>query len=335
MSKRMSTSFRPAAVASGVVAILALSACGSAPPSTAPDASGRTKVVFALQPTSNTACVQVSQEQGVFEKHGIDLQFGTPAPTASGQVAQMLNGEVTVGAGAYTAVISAVDSGLPVVITNGIDQDFDRNGQTPLALIVRPDAGITSFGQLAGKTIAVNSMQGSWEVLVRESVAKSGGDPNALQLTAVPFPDQGPALKSGRVDAVFALQPFAQQLIDEGFPSIGDPLAVSFDKPDAVTSVAFMSRQFTEENPDATERFVAAVQEGNEWCNAHPEEMKQVIARITQIPQDVVDNTPLPQYSARIDSAETEVWSRLLVRYGIIDEAPSAQAVQWSGAPVE
>jgi NitT/TauT family transport system substrate-binding protein len=333
MSTRTSTRFRSGAVVSLIATVLAVSACSADTGSASGDGSAASTVTYAFQPASSTACLKVTDERGIFGKHGITLEYGTAAPNAAGQIAQVLNGEITAGAGAYTAVLSAVSNNLPVVITSGLEQDYQKDGQSPTAVIVGEGSGIASFAQLVGKTVAVNSLQGSWEVLLKESVSKAGGDPSTVNLVAVPFPDQSTALRSGRVDAVYTLQPFVAQLIGEGFTNIGDPFAISFEKPDAVQSVIFMAKEFADTNPDVANNFVAALQEGNEWCNAHPDEMKQAIARITEVPQEVVDRTPLPVYGAGIDTAETDIWGELLVKYGILEEAPSSAQAQWSGAP--
>ena len=58
---------------------------------------------------------------------------------------------------------------LPVVITNAQDEDYDKDGQTAFATVVGKDSGITSFKQLEGKSVAVNSLQGNWEVSLKEA----------------------------------------------------------------------------------------------------------------------------------------------------------------------
>ncbi|WP_416981202.1 ABC transporter substrate-binding protein [Streptomyces sp. T028] len=325
-------------VVSLIAPVLTVSACGGDAGNVSSGGSAGSNgstVTFAFQPTSSTACLKVTDERGTFRKHGITMKYGTAAPNAAGQVAQILNGEITAGAGAYTAVLNAVSSNLALVITSGLEEDYDKDGQSPTAVLAGKGSGITSFKQLEGRTVAVNSLQGSWEVLLRESVAKAGGDPDKVKLVAVPFPDQTAALRSKRVDAVFTLQPFVAQLIDEGFKDIGDPSAISFGKPDAAQSITFMAKEYVDAHPDVVKNFVAALQEGNTWCNAHPADMKKAIARITKAPQKVVDATPLPVYDAGISSAETKTWGELLVKYGILKKAPTAAEVQWSGVPAK
>lgn len=338
----MSSRFRLGTAASLLAIVLTVAACGSddsssgSAASTSSSSSGKkdATITLAFTPSSPGVCFKVSDERGLFKKQGITIKYGTAAPTGAAQIAQILNGQITAGQGAYTGVIAAVGNNLPVVITNAQDEDYDKDGQTAFATVVGKDSGITSFKQLEGKSVAVNSLQGNWEVSLKEAVAQDGGDPSKVKLVAVPFADQVTALKSGRVDAISTLQPFIAQLTAQGFKSIGDPQAIGFGgKKDSVVNVTFMAKKYVEANPDVVKGFVAALTEGNEWCNAHPDEMKKAIARITKAPQEVVDATPIPVYNSNLGPTTTDDWSKLMVKYGILKKAPATDQVQWSGAP--
>jgi NitT/TauT family transport system substrate-binding protein len=339
----MTTRFRWGTVAALLAAVLSVAACGgddsggstsNAASTSSGSGSKNATMTIAFTPSSAGVCFKVSDERGLFKKRGITVKYGTAAPTGAAQIAQILNGQITAGQGAYTGVITAVSQGLPVMITNAMDQDYVQNGQTAFAAVVGKKSGVTSFKQLAGKSVAVNSLKGNWEVSLREAVAQDGGDPSKVKVVAVPFADQVTALKSGRVDAIFTLQPFIAQLTAQGFKSIGDPQAIGFGgKTDSVVDVTFMAKKYVEANPDTVKNFVAALQEGTEWCNAHQDEMKKAIARITKAPQDVVNATPNPVYTTKLGPTTTDDWSKLLVKYGIMEKAPPKDEVQWSGAP--
>ena len=338
----MSSRFRLGTAASLLAIVLTVAACGSddsssgSAASTSSSSSGTkdATITLAFTPSSPGVCFKVSDERGLFKKQGITIKYGTAAPTGAAQIAQILNGQITAGQGAYTGVIAAVGNNLPVVITNAQDEDYDKDGQTAFATVVGKDSGITSFKQLEGKSVAVNSLQGNWEVSLKEAVAQDGADPSKVKLVAVPFADQVTALKSGRVDAISTLQPFIAQLTAQGFKSIGDPQAIGFGgKKDSVVNVTFMAKKYVEANPDVVKGFVAALTEGNEWCNAHPDEMKKAIARITKAPQEVVNATPIPVYNSNLGPTTTDDWSKLMVKYGILKKAPATDQVQWSGAP--
>jgi hypothetical protein len=47
-----------------------------------------------------------------------------------------------------------------------------------------------------------------------------------------------------------------------------------------------------------------------------------------------VNATPIPDYTTHLGTDQTNEWSQLLVKYGILKQAPPASDVQWSGAPL-
>jgi NitT/TauT family transport system substrate-binding protein len=342
----MASRYRMAAALTCAVAALAAAGCGGddggggsaagggSATSSAGSSSGGGTMSLALTASSGAVCTKVTDDRGLFKEKGITIKYVQAAPSGAAQIAQILNGQLDAGAGAYTAAITAASNNLPVVITNAQDSDHEADGETAFATLVAKGSGITSFKQLVGKSVAVNSLQGNWEVSLKEAVAKDGGDPAKVKLVAIPFADQITALKSGRVDAISTLQPFIAQLKAQGFQSIGDPQAIGFDgKEDSVVDVMFVGKKFADANEGLLKGFVETMAEGNAWCNAHPEEMRKAIADFTKAPQEVVDATPLPRYTEKLGPTTTDDWSKLLVKYGILKKAPPKEQVQWSGAP--
>jgi NitT/TauT family transport system substrate-binding protein len=309
--------------------VLAPAACGGGGAASA----STTQITFSLTPAATSACLKVTADRGQFDDQGLSVKFVPAPPTSSAQIAQILNGQVTAGLGAASALISAVAQKLPVTITNGNDQDYDVGGQTAFAVLVDKKSGITSFPQLEGKTVAVNSLKGSWEISLREAVAAEGGDPDKVKLLAVPFADQGAALKSGRVDAVSTLQPFISMLGRDGLVSIGDPQASALGHPDSTGSVTFMSQKYLASHGDLAKKFVDTLTAGAAWCNAHPDEMRKAIAEFTKVPRKVVDAAPVPKYTTAVGRTDVERWGSLLVKYHVIDRAPRTSDLLWTGAP--
>jgi len=340
----MTSRFRLGTVAALLATVLTVAACGgddsssssgsAASTSSGSATSGSEPISLALTPSSGAVCIRLADKRGLFKKNNVAIKYVPPAATGAAQIAQILNGQIDAGAGAYTGAITAVANNLPVVITNAQDEDYSVDGQTAFATVVGKNSGITSFKQLEGKSVAVNSLQGNWEVSLKEAIEKDGGDPSKVKLVAIPFPDQITALKSGRVDAISTLQPFIAQMTSQGFKSIGDPQAIGFGgKTDSVVDVMFVGKKWAAEHDAALKGFTAAMQEGNAWCNAHPEEVRKEIIAFTKASPDVVNATPVPKYTEKLGATTTDDWSKLLVKYGIIKKAPPKDQVQWSGAP--
>jgi NitT/TauT family transport system substrate-binding protein len=197
---------------------------------------------------------------------------------------------------------------------------------------VPEDSDIRSFEDLQGKTVAVNGLESFWDLEVKEAVRRAGGDPDEVEMVAVPFPDQVAAIKQGRVDAVSTFQPFSGQLLADGHRSIGDPAAAALG-PRSVGSVMMASKQYIDENPDVMKRLVAAWEEAVEYANSHPDEVRATLAETTGAPPEAVANLQLPWYVSGVDRKSAEAFTRLMVRHGMLEEAPPVDDFVWPEAP--
>lgn len=283
-------------------------------------------------PIADEAVLKVASAQGIFAKHGIKETYTTAAPGAA-LIAQLLNEQVDVGIGALTGVMAAVSQKIPVAAISGVSRDFEQDGQTAYATMVASDSGINSFKDLEGKTVAVNSLQGIWEITTREAVAKDGGDPKKVKLTQITFGDQVAALRSGRVDAISTLQPLPTVLAAQGYKRLGDAQSIAAGDPETVATVAFMTRAKIEGSPEAPKRWVAALTEASEYANAHPEEVRKMIISESKASAEVINKAPVPVYTPEIPRKDVDTFSKLMVKYGAQKVPVTAQQVLWAGTP--
>jgi ABC-type nitrate/sulfonate/bicarbonate transport system substrate-binding protein len=99
------------------------SSTGSAGAASSGASSGGGTISLALTASSGAVCTKQTDDRGLFKKKGITIKYVQAAPTGAAQIAQILNGQLDAGAGAYTGVITAASNNLPVVITNAQDED--------------------------------------------------------------------------------------------------------------------------------------------------------------------------------------------------------------------
>jgi NitT/TauT family transport system substrate-binding protein len=269
---------------------------------------------------SSTALI-LGADQGFFKEQGIDLTIGQAA-TGAAAITQLINGQQQVALGGISPVISAAAGDIPIEIVSGAVNDRDDPAGTQYQTIVPADSNVKSFADLAGKTVAVNSLKCCWEFWIREAVAKDGADPNSLNLVQLPFPDAVTALRQGKVDAISTLQPFATALRKEGFRDIGDSPATAFGNPNNGNTVFYMSKQFIEQNPGIVDRWRTALEKSAEYANSHPDETRKQIIEKTGADPALVQSAPLPQYTAKIDRKTVESEGKFLVKYGVIKKAP-------------
>lgn len=283
-------------------------------------------------PIADEAVLKIASAQGIFEKHGLKVKYTAAAP-GTALIAQLLNGQVDVGVGALTGVMAAVSQKIPVAAVSAVSRDYETEGQTAYATMVASDSGVSSFKDLEGKTVAVNSLQGIWEITTREAVAQDGGDPKKVKLTQITFGDQVAALRSGRVDAISTLQPVPTVLASQGYKRLGDAQAIAAGDPETVATVAFMTKAKIQKQPEAPKRWVAAIAEASEYANAHPDEVKKVIISESKAPAEAINEAPVPVFTPAIPRANVDVFSKLMVKYGGQKVPVTADQVLWDGVP--
>ncbi|BCJ69528.1 hypothetical protein GCM10009779_38280 [Polymorphospora rubra] len=294
--------------------------------------SGLTRLVIDFSPTANNAQLSLGIDQGIFERHGFEIDQVPGSGASANSVALLLNGQIQLAVSEITAVPAAVAAGFPVEIVTSLVTDYESPEGDAFSLVVPEASGIRSFADLAGRTVAVNGLESFFDLTVLEAVRRAGGDPSAVRIVAVPFEDQVAALRQGRVDAISTLEPFAGQLLTGGFRSLGNP-ATSALGPRSVPSILMGSQRFVDRNPDVMRRFLQAWGEATAYANDNPEAVRATIVRTTGAPAEVVAELPLPWYVSGIDRRSAELVARLMVDHGRIDRAPALDEFTWSESP--
>ncbi|WP_147437852.1 ABC transporter substrate-binding protein [Streptomyces radicis] len=323
---------RTAMAALGLAAGLTLTACGADGGRVETTESGLTRLVVDYSPTANNAHLSLGVRRGVFERHGFDIEQVPGSGASANSVALLLNGQIQLAVTEITAVPAAVGAGFPVQIVTSLVTDYESPQGDAFSLVVPGDSAISSFADLAGRTVAVNGLESFFDLTVREAVRQEGGDPDAVDVIAVPFEDQLAALRQGRVDAISTVEPFAGQLVADGFRSIGNPATAALG-PRSVASVLMASREFVAENEDVMRRFQRAWGEATTYANDHPDEIRETIVETTGAPPEAVADLPLPWYVSGIDRRSAELITSLMVEYGRLESEPALDEYTWSEAP--
>ncbi|MCO4251246.1 ABC transporter substrate-binding protein [Pseudarthrobacter raffinosi] len=292
-------------------------------------------VIKVVQPSaaSDNLAFLLGEQNGVFEKKGIDIEFISAPQVGANQVASLLNGQLDVGIGSVTSTLSAVGKGLQVQVVSGVAADNEVNGRTLYEAIAKPDTTISSFKDLEGKTVALNSLKSTWQAAMDEAITLDGGDPQKVNYVQLTFPNQVTALKEGHVDAIFTTQPFATQLISTGFKRLGDPQALAMKDKQSVATIMQMSTAFIEKNPEAVKKFVAAMQESSDFANANPEAIKDLAVKQAGASGETaqaIKDSPFPHYTSEITAQNLDSWASLLVKYGYEKQVPSSDDILWT-----
>ena len=206
-----------------VAALLALAGCGDDGGSSSAGEGGVTKVKVGVLPISNVAPLYLGMKKGFFKEEGLEVE---PSIGQSGNelVTGMVSGSTDFAFLGYVPLMSARAQGLPVKVVANADNGAETEDKEWTLILTKKGSPIKEPADLAGKTIAVNALKGVGEVAIKAALEKRGVDPNSVKLLEVPFPEMPAALSKGRVDAIWAPEPFLTSVLGEGGQDVEAPL---------------------------------------------------------------------------------------------------------------
>jgi NitT/TauT family transport system substrate-binding protein len=228
----------------------------------------------------------VALDQGLFEKHGLDVAVYMPQPEFAG-------GKTTWTKYFYfvTDKLGIWDWKPDVIVRGGnshIVKTVARGGDVTQILlgsndcIVRThiiaDKGIKSLNDLQGKRIGVSTLEGNTGFAARVLAEHMGWDP-MQDFSMVIESNNLEALKSGRVDAFFSNERSTPAAIDEGYPVLAS--LSSWGEPPIIGNSVRVKKAWLADpqNREAARRFLKATAEGIALFHQNRELVLEVIGR--------------------------------------------------------
>ena len=187
---------------------------------------------------------------------------------------------------------------------------------------VLEDSPIRTIPDIAGKSIAVNTLGAHLDYTVREALSGAGLPQNAANLVVVPGPQLEQTLRSRQVD--IAAVGYWQATFNGALLANGGVRAV-FDDTDVLGDIAggfaVLRRDFVEAHPEAVRAFVEQSARAADWSREHPDDAKKVVAKILNARGE---NGDLAQYwggfglrqGARATERDLDFWIGVLERDG-------------------
>jgi NitT/TauT family transport system substrate-binding protein len=301
--------------------MLFAAACGGSDDSGGSSSAGGEPdaVTVGVIPIVDVAPIYLGDEQGFFADQGIDLTLET-AQGGAAIVPGVVSGQYQFGFSNVTSLLLATSKGLPLqVVANGV-ASTGKQGADFGAVVAKAGSGITDAAGLAGKRVAVNTLNNIGTTTINESIRKAGGDPSGVTYVELPFPDMPAALDAGNVDAIWVVEPFLTIATKAGATFIASNYVDA--APDLTVATYFTSKQIAGENADLVTRFTTAVEQSLEYASQHEDETRAVLSNYTEIDQAVVGAMTLPAWPTEINRASIEQLGQLAVDDGLLPEQP-------------
>lgn len=308
-----------ALVALASAALLTLSACsgGNPAPAESSEASGDlTPITVGVMPIVDVAAIYVGVDQGFFEEEGLDVKLEL-AQGGAAIVPAVVSGEYQFGFSNVTSLLLGVSNGVPIEavtaanFTTGTDPDIG-------AVVVPEGSDISTAADLAGKTVAVNTLNNIGDSTVRNAVEKAGGDPAGIKFTEMGFPDMPAAIASDQVDAAWILEPHLTRALNDGAKVISWNFAEA--DPDLMISAYFTSKPYAAEHPEVVEAFAAAMKKSLTFADENPDVTRAILDDYTQIDADIKSKMTLPRFKPEINEKSVQLLADLALKYGLVKE---------------
>ena len=279
-----------------------------------------TKVDVGVIAIIDVAPIYLGKAKGFFSKRGIDLnlvqeQGGGPI------VKGVLAGKYQFGFSNVTSLMAAQADGAPLkAVASGV-ASTGRSGRDFSAIVVKDGSSIRSPKDLVGKTIAVNVLRNIGDTTVRQSVRKAGGDAKNLKFEAMPFPTMNGALRSGKVDAIWVVEPQLSEAVTTG----AEVLASNFvdTAPDLTVALYFTSKDVIATSPDLVKNFTDAIKESLSYAEQNPDEVRDVVGTYTPINDTVRISMILPNWPQDINRGSLDKVAELGEEDGIFKKTPA------------
>lgn len=302
-TKRSWTRLAVLAVAGTVL----LAGCGGKDNDKADGELKKVTLVLDWTPNTNHTGLYVAQEQGLWKKHGLDVEI--ILPPEAGASALVAGGTAEFGIGAQESMILAREQGLPLVSIAPIIQHNTSGFASPI------DKGIKEPKDFEGRTY------GGWGSPAEEAVIGSIMNVQSADVKKVKFVNAGSAdfFSAVKNDIDF-------EWIFYGWTGIeaelrGEPVNMVYltdysKQLDYYTPLILTSEKVIKAQPDVVRAFLAGASEGYEYAIANPDAAADVLIKaVPEINAELVKASQKwlsPKYkddAPRWGEQKLEVWA--------------------------
>jgi NitT/TauT family transport system substrate-binding protein len=258
----------------------------------------------------------IAQEKGFFKDAGLDINATAMVGGAAIQPA-LASGALNIG---WSNVISTFQGHL-----EGFDYRFITNGAIAkrgtndvFGFQVAIDSPIASAKDLAGKTIASNTLSNITQAAGQHWIDNNGGDSSKVKWVEVPFPQMEAAVVQKHIDGFVAVEPWVTvpSQVNKKTKVLGYPLGEI--APRLLIASFFSSEAWIQKNGDTVKAFMTAINRGIDAHNADLEAAKATIAKYTGLAPDVLKLVTLSAFEKKILESDLQPMMDVALRYKLI-----------------
>jgi NitT/TauT family transport system substrate-binding protein len=253
-------------------------------------------------------------DQGIYHSNGIDAQLST-LPNGSTIVQSVLGGDLDVGLANIVTVAAAVAKGIPLLMIAPAALYSAKHSYSRLC--VAKNSAFKSAKDLDGGTIAVSSLNDFNQLGVAAWLEHNGVPPARVHFVELKFPEMGPALQRGTVQAATIAEPALSSAIHLGearaFADVYEVIA-----PEFANIVWFTSKTWLQKNPETAKRLVSGIYATARWSNDHQPQSADILAKVSKMDPTVVAAMTRAYFATSSNPKYVQAPLDFALRYGLI-----------------
>ena len=312
---------------SAAAAALLLAGCGTGAES--PEAEGLDPAAPVAVNVAETAGVPSAYlnygvQQGFFEEEGLDVTVDVSAGGAAAVPGLMSGGLQLAGSNTVSALL-AVEKGLPITMVAPGTFGSETEGEDFSAVLVAENSDIREPADLAGSTIAVNTLENIGDVTISAALEEHGVDPAGVEFVEIGFPDMIPALERGQIDAAWEIEPFVTIGAESGARPVLWPYVEA--RPGLMVGSYLATQEYREQNPEVIEAFRNGLEATAASVAEDPDAFRTALPDLARVTPEVAGSMTLPQWKSEIDVESLEFIEEQMREHGLISEPVDVGAV--------
>lgn len=276
-------------------------------------------VRFSTTPVDSSGEPYYALDSGIAKSLGIDLQL-IPSQNGAAITAGVASGSIDVGNSNLVSVILAHAKGIPqiVIAPGGL-----YSAKTPSTqLFVPKGSSVRSGADLAGKTVAVNTLNGLPQFGTQAWIDKTGGASAGVRFVEMPSGVLLSALQNGQIDAAAVVEPFVSPA-----RAVATAVAAPFDAiaPSFLITAHFTSLAWANAHRALVQRVKEMVAKSAAWANTHHAESGKILVNYAHLSDDTVRTMQRTVFAETLDVAQIQPVIELTAKYGGITSFPAQQ----------
>ncbi len=309
-----------------ILAFVATAGCGG---EASPKPGEPTVLRVGILPVANVAPIHLGIKKDFFADEKLKIEL-VRSQGGAAIVPAVVSGDFQLGYGNVVSLMQAREKGLGLQIVTAGAQSAADESTSGNALLVAPDSGIDSVDDVAGKSVAVTTVNNIGELTTRAALESHGVDHGGLKFVELGFPDMNAAVLSGDVDVAWQAEPFVTMGEAKGLRSVTDPFLDTLPKLDA--AVYFGAENYVKENADVVKRFQRAMARSMKYARDHDDEAHKIVLTYTKIPPDVAKEMQLAEFSPTVNMKSIRLQATLAKKYGLLKKEADVDALLAPGA---